>query len=245
MFNIFRKKYEMPLVKGVTSMSPDKKDNQFCAMFNGMQFPLPPMPNGMQLPNLPFVKDGKIEAPDMEKLDKDTKKAIEDLGANLMKFWGEMIGIQKSTIESNKKQMDQAFIQIMKIQDSFVAALPEQLPTIPGLPAVPFAPKDVAKDVKKFQEMGKKAVDTQADSVADFVIKSQEQTRDVTDKAVDKAKAAAKEAKPKAPKAEPAPKKAAAPKAEPAKKAAPKKSAPKKAKAEPAKEEPKAETPSF
>ena len=208
-------------------MADDKKQCAgFPPMFNGMQIP--------QLPGLPKFEDFKM--PEAEKVDKDVKKFLDDLDANIMTFLGQMIDLQKSAIKSSKSQMEQVMDDFMKIQDNFTASLPEEVPAVPGLPAPAMTPKEVMKQVKKFQEMSRKHIIEQADSVADFAIKSQEQGRDVTNTVVDKA-AEARNGEGK--------KKKAAPKAAdaPAKKKAPakRKAAPAKEKAE----EPKDETPSF
>ena len=96
----------------------------------------------------------------------------------------------------------------MKMQDTFTASLPEEIPVPSGMPAFPATTKNMVDDLKKFQKMVKEHLTEQADSVSDFCIKSQEQTREVGKKVADKASDArrdlAKDEEAKAAKPEPA-----------------------------------------
>lgn len=161
-------------------MSTEQKKSNACfvPMFNG-KIPVPPMPF--------MPKAEGFEWPEAEKVEKDIKKMMDEFDANMMSFWNQMIGLQKSSIKSSKAQMEQFYADVMKIQDNLTSSLPEEFPALPGVPAPLVTPKEAMKQVKKFQEMSKKCVEEQVDSYTDFCIKSQEQTLDVTNKVVDKA----------------------------------------------------------
>jgi len=75
------------------------------------------------------------------------------------------------------------------MQDTFADNLPDEVPTLPGLPQMPvISPKEFMKQTKEFQEMANKQFVEQADSVAEFSRKSQKKAREVVDKAIDNAK---------------------------------------------------------
>jgi hypothetical protein len=178
------------------------------------------------MPSIPFGKE-----------EKKANEVMDDFEADLMKFWKQVIDMQKSSIKSNRAQCVQFFDQFMGMQDTFTGSLPDVFPVLPGFPAFPVTPKYLVDELKKFQEMSKDHFMEQTDSYTDFFIKSQEQTRDVVGEIADNAadirdgvekeeKAEAKPAKKRAPKTAPK-EEAPAKKKAPAKKRAPKTAEPK------------------
>jgi len=169
----------MPYLNGGKNMSRGKKtDNEFMAIFGKVQ--VPPMP--------PFMaKDGKTEWPDASKVKKDTNDFMDNCDSNMMTFWNQMIELQKSQIQSTRDQWMQFFDQLLEMQDTFAKNLPEELPVPPGFPAFPISPRYMMEQLKKYEEMSNDHFTEQADSLADFCIKSQEQSREVANTVVDKA----------------------------------------------------------
>jgi len=213
-------------------MSEEKKCNQFPGFMplNNMMPPMPAFPAPpMSMPPMPSIPFGKEE--------KKANEVMDDFEADLMKFWKQVIDMQKSSIKSNRAQCVQFFDQFMGMQDTFTGSLPDVFPVLPGFPAFPVTPKYLVDELKKFQEMSKDHFMEQTDSYTDFFIKSQEQTRDVVGEIADNAadirdgvekeeKAEAKPAKKRAPKTAPK-EEAPAKKKAPAKKRAPKTAEPK------------------
>jgi acyl-coenzyme A synthetase/AMP-(fatty) acid ligase len=227
----------IPLLKDVMNMSMNRtKRNEpagFMPMFNGKMPPVPPMfpPMPSMMPPMPFPKFGNWEAPEAKDVDKDVDKWVDDFDGNMLTFWDQFIDMQKSSIESSKAQWQQFFDKLIEMQDSFADSLPEEVPVMPGFPAFPVKPKYMMEQLKQFEKMSNDHLTEQADSVADFYIKSQEQTREmgerVSDEASDVRKGNTKEkASKKKNDASPAKKKTTKSNAEadePAKKAAPRK----------------------
>ena len=215
----------------------------FMPKFDGKMPPMPPMPVPVPLP----IFGKKDEEEDKKKV--DINALIDELDANMLVFWNQIIDMQKSSNSAVKDQWKKTFAQLMEMQDTFAASLPEESPEIFGIPAFLIAPKEAMKDLKKLQKMSNDYFTEQADSFADFVIKSQVESREVGKKVADNASYVRKEAAKKREETKEEVKKAVdAKKAEvkkavdaqkaPAKKAPAKKAAPAKkkaAKAEPAK----------
>ena len=119
--------------------------------------------------------------------DKDeSKKQWKGFRANVETFFEQLQDIQEAYVEAQKEAWNKIFPKIMAMQDKFTEALPEKLPTPPGMPESPVSPKEVAGKVKEFQEMANKLVVEQADSAIDFVKKGQEQVKAAVTETVDK-----------------------------------------------------------
>ena len=244
LLNMVYKNDVMPLLKEVMNMTNNKENFEgFMPKFDGKMPPMPPF-----MPPMPFGKWENTEEKDEKKSDKGVNEKIDEFDDKALNFWDQMIKMQKTSIESTRDQWNQFFDGIMKMEDSFTESLPEEVPVIPGFPAFPLTPKYMMDELKKFQKMSNEHFKEQADSFADFCIKSQEQSRDVGKKVTDKASdarkeyAKEKEAKQKEGKKAPAKKKPKAEKVEPveepvpAKKKAPAKKKPKAEKVEPVEE---------
>lgn len=163
-------------------MADEKKQmwfNGFIPVFNG--FPLPPIP-------FMFNADGKEKSEFETKFDKKkVDEKVDDFESKMMSVWNQLIDMQKSTIDSSKDWSEQLYDHVMKVQDIFTESLPEEFPVPAGFMPLPVSPKEFMDQVKKFQKMSKEHVEEQADSVSDFVIKSQTQMRDAASKTTDKA----------------------------------------------------------
>ena len=183
LLNMAYKKYLMPLVKEVRNMDKEKKTEfGFMPLF-GAPLIVPPMPFVPPMMPLPMPKAVKWECP-KDKDEKSFDDWMDEFDANMKKFWDQMIDMQKSNIEKSKDQWEEFFKHLTEMQDSFVNALPEEMPMWPSYAP---SPKEQAEQVKKYQEKSKEYIEEQADKYSDLIIKRQEQTRDMANTVIDKA----------------------------------------------------------
>ena len=154
----------------------------FMPMFPGMNAmpPMPPMPFMPPMPEQGFW-GGK-------KGDKDVlKDQWNDFKANLESYWNQLRDMQDSSTEATKAQWGRFFDQIMEMQETFAASLPDEIPSLPWLPDFlkpSMSPRAYMKKVKEFQEMANAHAMEQADSFLDFCKKGQEQAKDMVSEAV-------------------------------------------------------------
>ena len=93
--------------------------------------------------------------------------------------------MQQTTMDNAKDQWNKFFEYMMDMQDSFAENLPDEVPTLPGLPQMPgISPKEFMKQAKEFQEMANKQFVEQADSVAEFSRKGQKKALEVVKKMI-------------------------------------------------------------
>ena len=194
MFNLACRKYIMPLMEGVYSMSNKKNNaNGFMPMFQGMMPPMPPMPAMPMMPPMPFMPNREAFGFG-NKAGKDDA-CCEDFKSGMKKFWEQMLDAQKSSMNGAKDQWNQFFEHMMDMQDTFVDSWPDEMPSLPGFPFAPaMSPKDFMKRMKDFQEMTNAHFMEQADSCVDFYFKGQEKTCDMVNAMADSIKAQKEEA---------------------------------------------------
>ena len=119
--------------------------------------------------------------------DKDEyKKQWKDFKSNMETFFEQLQGIQETVIEARKEAWNKIFPKLMELEDKVAEALPEELPTPPGVPASPVSPKEVITKVKEFQEMANNHAMEQAESAIDFAKKGQEQVKAAVTETIDK-----------------------------------------------------------
>lgn len=153
MFDIAFRKYVLPIMKGEKKMSKKKKE-EF------PKFPLPPLP---PIPGAPWNSD--------EDAEDSPKKKAKKLRSDVQTAWEKSIDMQKSSIDSSKKQYGEFFDYFTGMMDDFADALPEELPFMPPCFA---SPKDVRKSMKEFEAMANEHFITQMDNMTDFFLQSQE-----------------------------------------------------------------------
>ena len=112
------------------------------------------------------------------------KEQWEEFKTNVDSFWDQMIQMQKTSMEAWKEQWNRVFPNLMEMQEKFADSLPEELPALPGMPAV--KPKKVMEKVKEFQEMANKHAMEQAEARIDFVVQSQQQAKEAVKDAVER-----------------------------------------------------------
>ena len=179
MFNLAYRKYMMPLMEGVTKMSENKNpSNGAMPMFQGVMPTMPAMP---MMPPMPFMQNANGWGWFGNKSSREDTKA-EDFKSNMKTFWEQMIDMQRSSMDGAKDQWNQFFDHMMDMQETFVAAMPDEIPTLPGFPFMPpfsLSPKDLMNRLMEFQEMANEHLVEQADSAVDFYFKGQEQVCDM------------------------------------------------------------------
>ena len=133
-----------------------KKDKKAEAAFPGMT---PPWDN----------KDAKKKA----------KAQAKEFASGMKSFMEKTVEMQKASTDGAKDQYDQVFAYMMGLQDGLAAALPDEIPAILGLPALPVSPKDVAAAVKEFEEMANEYFVKQMDSRVDFFFQTKQKAVDM------------------------------------------------------------------
>jgi predicted transcriptional regulator len=117
--------------------------------------------------------------------DKESRKEQwKNFKSTMETFLDQVQEMQKTAMEARKEQWNKTFAQLMEMQDNFAANLPEEFPTLPGMPASPVTPKEVMNKVKDFQETVNKHAIEQADSRIEFIKKGQEQVKEIVTDAV-------------------------------------------------------------
>ena len=176
--------YPMPFLKGEDTMSKKKKTTKkgFMPMFPDMSaMPAMPMP---PMPFMPFGKKG------CEK--EETKEQWGDFKSNMENFWDQIRDMQNSSMEASKEQWNTFFGQCLDMEEIFIASLPDEVPTLPWLPAwltPSMSPQAFMSKVKAFQEMANEHAVEQAATFLDFCKKGQEQVKEAVTEAVENVEA--------------------------------------------------------
>ena len=166
MLNIAYRKYVLPIMGGQGKGKMGALANGpsgVMSMFPGAMppmMPLPPMPGAF-----PWSWNGSSQRG--SRGDK-----AQELSSNMKSFWEKSIDMQQSSFDSSKDQYGQFFTSMMDLRDSFAESLPDQMPTIPGMPPLPISPKSFMKSMKEWEEMLNEYFVEQTDSWTDFYIQS-------------------------------------------------------------------------
>ena len=168
MFNLACRKYVAPLMEGVNSMSRKNDFNKAARMFRGMMPMMPTMPMMPMMPPMPFMQN-------MNGGFSFDNSGCEDFKSGAKRFLEQMNDAQKAALDGTKDQWNQFFEHSMEMLDTFADFLPDEAPTLPGLPfTLGISPKSFMKQVKEFNEMANAHFVEQVDSVVDFCAKGQE-----------------------------------------------------------------------
>ena len=97
-----------------------------------------------------------------------------------------MRGAQKASVDAWNDQWDKAFPKLMEILESFAASLPDEAPTLFGMPIFGVSPRGFMEKMNEFTENAGKHAREQADSFNDFVRKGQQQAKEVITKTVER-----------------------------------------------------------
>ena len=114
----------------------------------------------------------------------DAKKQWKEFKSAMEGVWGTLQKIQQADLEARKERWNKIFPMLMEMQDKAAAALPEKLPTPPGMPESTVKTQDVVDKVKELQEMANKQMMEQADTVIDLVKQGQEKAKEAVEETV-------------------------------------------------------------
>ena len=107
--------------------------------------------------------------------------------------------MQKTSEEKAKDQWNTFFDYMMGMQDTFAESLPDELPTLPGFPALGVSPKEIAKQMNELQKMAKDHAVEQTESAVEFSRKGQKKVREMVKKVKESVKEEKAEAEDEAP----------------------------------------------
>ena len=111
------------------------------------------------------------------------KEQWKEFKSTVEKFWEQLESMQETAMANTKAQWDEFFPQLLEMEETFAASLPEVKVSLPGLPPLP-APKEVAAKVKEFQETANAHAIEQKESFDAFVKKGQAQAKEAVTEAV-------------------------------------------------------------
>lgn len=114
----------------------------------------------------------------------DAKKQWKEFKSTMEGCWETFQKIQQADLEARKEYWNKIFPMIMEMQDKAAAALPEKLPTLPGMPESTVKTQEVVDKVKEIQEMANKHMMEQADSVIDLVKQGQQKAKEAVEETV-------------------------------------------------------------
>jgi len=178
MFDLAFRKYVLPMVKGERKMTTTTSaPNGFAPMFPGMMPPMPPMMPPMMgaFPTWDWSGAASQE---------NSSAKAQEFATNMKSYWEKALDMRKSSIDGSKDQYTQFFSNLMDMQDGFTASLPEEVPTIPGMPPLPVSPKAFMESMKEFEELANEHIVDQMDSCVDFYFQSAQMACDMIPEAV-------------------------------------------------------------
>ena len=116
---------------------------------------------------------------DTDEVKAKRKAKAKEFAAGMKSFMEKTADMQKASADGVKEQYDQFFAYMMGLQDGIAATLPDDVPTILGMPAFAVSPKDVAAALKEFQEMTNEYLVKQMDSRVDFFFQTKQKAVDM------------------------------------------------------------------
>ena len=117
----------------------------------------------------------------------DHKDKWKKFKSDMEKYAEQMQEMQEAAIENYRKQWGKFFEQMMEMEDIFIASLPDEVPSMPGVPEAlkpTKTPREVMKKVKEFQETANDHAVKQADTFVDFCKKGQKEVKKAVTEAV-------------------------------------------------------------
>jgi len=169
--------YPMNLFKGDNDMSKWMRTmTGFMPPFGRMM--MPPMPFVPPMPDLSAWK-----WPGWNGCDDDLEEDWDNIKSGSDTIWGQMMDMQRTSMEASKEQWKIFFDHITKMQESFIDSLPDEVPGIPSF-FMPVPPKDYLRKRKEVSEMANEHVMEQADSMFDYAIKRQEHAKETVSEGV-------------------------------------------------------------
>ena len=151
--------------------------------------PVPFMPPLAPLPLMPvWGWSGKKSA---AKSDRKTQQEDLKNGVETGMEW--MRDAQKVSLDACREQWDKTFPKYMDLQESIAASLPDEEPSLPGMPSFGISPRAFMEKMNEFQKNANKFAREQADSFLEFCQQGQQRAKSVILDAVDHIEGDAKE----------------------------------------------------
>jgi hypothetical protein len=101
---------------------------------------------------------------------------------------------QKVSMDAYRDQWDKSFPKFMEMLEGIAAILPDETPTLFGMPLFGVSPRGFMEKMNEFMEIAGKHAREQADSVSDFLEKGQKQAKSMISKTVESIENDAQEA---------------------------------------------------
>lgn len=159
----------------------------FLSMFEDMAamepiLPVPPMPvipPVPVMPLMPFVPPmfGWGLSNNKKSKTSDDKNQWDNVKNGLETSWEQMRHAQKVSMDAAREQWDKAFPKYMDMQKSIAASLPDEVPTLPGMPSFGISPRAFMEKANEFQETVNKNIVDQTDSFRELMEQRQQQAR--------------------------------------------------------------------
>ena len=118
--------------------------------------------------------------------DESRDEKWESFKSNVKTFKEQFEDLQKSSLDAAKEQWDIYFDYTSKMQQTFIDALPDEVPSIPGFPPIfmPVPPKAVLKKGKELREERNKHNKEQFDSEVDYAKKRRDHAEEAISEGV-------------------------------------------------------------
>ena len=156
-------KYARPYLSGENSIKDAMKMmSGFMPMFPGMGMPFMPMP----VWGWPGVRDSREAA--------ETSDSYRE----------QMKEMRKQSMKASREQWNSWFSRYMDMQDAVIASLPDEVPSMPGMPAFfmpAMSPRAFMKKNREFQEMANAYALEQADAFFRFMMREEEEEDETED----------------------------------------------------------------
>lgn len=123
----------------------------------------------------------------------DQKDQWKEFKANMEKLWDQYEEAQKATREAWKEQWEKTFAQFMEMQKTVAETLPDEKPAMPGMPAAPVSPKEIAEKMVQLQEKANASAMEQDATLYDMRVKGRKQVKEIVKGAVDSVEASLSE----------------------------------------------------
>lgn len=146
-----------------------------------LPMPAPFMPPMLPLPFLPpfsaWGKAGNKEG---------AEKQWNSMKNNAETYAEQMRDMQKVSMEACKEQWDKAFPKYMNFRESIAATLPDEVPSLPGMPSFGISPRAFMENMNKIQKKVNEQAREQADSFSEFILKEQKNAKSMIANAVER-----------------------------------------------------------
>jgi hypothetical protein len=152
-------------------------------MFEAMEAPefpmpmpfIPPVPPLPVLPPMPFMPWGWSGKKNGKK--NNSKDRADQMKTGMETYWEQMRDAQKVSMDACREQWDEAFPKYMEMQESIAASLPDEVPSLPGMPSFGMSPRAFMEGMNEFQKKVNEQARKHADAFCEFCMDRQEKAK--------------------------------------------------------------------